>query len=184
MYWISKMHKKVPKARFIAGSADVLTTKLAQVINVLLMEIKKELMRRDKEHIAETGIKRCWFIDSYEEVISWLELLDRPDKASQCINTYDFSTVCTTLALQDLITCLSSAIREAFQGAAPVSTLCCKWEDNDNREAAVDPESQYLTASHTINLVRTLVLSTYVKNGKHASNKLKVSLWVLIQLAI
>jgi len=93
MYWIPKMHKKVPKARFIAGSANVLTTKLAQVINVLLMEIKKEVKRRDKEHIAETGIKRCWFIDIYEEVISWLELLDRPDKASQCINTYDFSTM-------------------------------------------------------------------------------------------
>jgi len=28
------MHKKVPKARFIAGSANVLTTRLARVVNV------------------------------------------------------------------------------------------------------------------------------------------------------
>jgi len=47
-YWVAKTHKKVPKARFTAGSANVLTTRLAQVlvVNVLLVEVKKELKRR------------------------------------------------------------------------------------------------------------------------------------------
>jgi len=53
------------------------------------------------------------------------------------------------------------------------STLCCRWEDKDNREAAVDPDSQYLTAPDIVNLVRTLVLSTYVKNGKHIRKQIK-----------
>jgi len=50
MYWVPKMHKKVPKARFIAGSANVLTTRLARVVNVLLSQVKKELKKLDKEH--------------------------------------------------------------------------------------------------------------------------------------
>jgi len=52
------MHKKVPTARFTAGSANVLTTGLARVVNVLLSQVKKELKKLDKKHIAETGVKR------------------------------------------------------------------------------------------------------------------------------
>jgi len=40
MYWIPKMPKKVPKARSIAGSANVLTIRLARVVNVLLSQVK------------------------------------------------------------------------------------------------------------------------------------------------
>jgi len=64
MYWIPKMHKKVPKVRFTAGSANVLTTRLARVVNVLLSQLKKELKKLDKEHTAETGVKRCLFVDT------------------------------------------------------------------------------------------------------------------------
>jgi len=114
MYWIPKMHKKVPKARFIAGSANVLITRLARVVNVLLSQVKKELKKLDKAHIAETGVKRCWFVDSYEEVVDWLQLLERPKSENQCINTYDFSTMYTTLDLSDLVSSVSRAIKEAY----------------------------------------------------------------------
>ena len=105
-------------------------------------------------------------------------------------NTCDFSTVYTTLDLQDLVTCLGDAVREAFQGHhytllldTAASTLYCKWEDEDAREAAVDPDSLYLRASDVTNLVRTLVLGTYIKNGSHTRKQIKgVSLRLLIQL--
>ena len=149
MYWIPKMHKSVPKARFIAGSSNVLTTRLAQVINTLLGAIKKELKGRDKEHIARTGIKRCWFIDSYEEVINCVKLLDRPSRGGQCINTYDFSTMYTTLDLGDLVSSLGHGIREAFQGhqymlivGTTAASLSCVWEDTDSRELASKAGSQ------------------------------------------
>ena len=85
----------------------------------------------------------------------------------------------TTLDLQDLVTCLGGAVREAFQGhhyllllGTAASTLYCKWEDEDTRVAAMD-EELYLRASDIINLVRTLVLSTFIKSGSHIRKQIK-----------
>jgi len=64
---------------------------------VLLTQVKKELKRLDKEHTAETGVKRRWFIGSDEEVVDWLQFLERPKPENQCVSSYDFSTTYTTL---------------------------------------------------------------------------------------
>jgi len=68
-----------------------------------ITQVKKELKKLDKEHVAETGVKSSCFVDSYEEVVGWLQLLERPKPGNQCINTYDFSTMYTTPDLSDLV---------------------------------------------------------------------------------
>jgi len=56
-------------------------------------------------------VNRCWLVDSYEEVVGWLQLLERPKPENQCISTYDFSTMYTTLDLNDLVSSVSRAIK-------------------------------------------------------------------------
>lgn len=103
LYWLPKMHKSPPSARFIASSSNVLTTKLATSINSILSLIKKELLEKDLKHIAKTGVKRCWFVDNHSKVIAWLKHLPRPQNpALQGVNSFDFSTIYTTLDLDDL----------------------------------------------------------------------------------
>jgi hypothetical protein len=53
------------------------------------------------------------------------------------------------------------------------ASLTCVWEDKDSRELASQPNSQYLTADDIINLVRTLVRSTYIKNGNRIRKQIK-----------
>jgi len=100
------------------------------------MEVKKELKRMDTEHKAGTGIKRCWYINSYEEVVECLKCSDRIYRDDQCINTYDFSTMYTTLDLKDLVECLGAAIKEAFGNHRHLllkgncaGSLSCIWDD-------------------------------------------------------
>jgi len=61
-------------------------------VNVLITQVKKELKKLDKEHIAEIGVKRCWFIDSYEVLVGWLQLFGRETTnlkpENQCTNIY------------------------------------------------------------------------------------------------
>jgi hypothetical protein len=94
-----------------------MTTPLAKVLCPILKLIKDELKRRDNEHIQQHGVKRCFFVDSFEEVTTWLRVLERPaSDALRCMNTYDFATIYTTLDQGDIANSLLFAVREAFQG--------------------------------------------------------------------
>jgi hypothetical protein len=168
IYWLPKMHKQPAKARFIAASADVLTTPLATCINDMLGFIKDELVRKDIQHIIKTGVKRCWFVDNHDKVCRWLKILPRTnDTTSRSIDSYDFSTMYTTLDLDDLVTSVHGAIQEAFQGH-----LCllyhnkknCRWIDTEADKKKQKPNHLY-TADQITHLVRVLVQNTFIKNG-------------------
>ena len=168
LYWLPKMHKSPPKARFIAASYKVMTTKLATTLNRILKLICKELKGKDLGHIKREGYRRCFFVDGYEDVVDWLRAYIRPhDQAERHIATYDFSTMYTTIDLTDLVDKVSVAIREAFEGhsgmkvlRSGVHTICC-WVDT-----GVDPTDRSIySADDIIDLVRILVNFTYISNG-------------------
>lgn len=165
LYWIPKMHKSPPKARFIAGSSSVMTTKLAKHINAMLLFLKKQLLLKDRTHIRKTGVKRCWFVDNHDTVCRWLRYLDRPNNpAMRCIRSFDSSTMYTTLEHDDLIDSVDSAVKEAF---GEHLYLFCNgsttyWVDKEVNEGAV---GNHFTAHQVTHLVKVLVQNTYLKNG-------------------
>jgi len=69
-----------------------------------------------------------------------LQLLERPKPENQYINTYDFTTMYTTLDLSDLVSSVTRAIKEAYgdqhryslvAGNTKSSLAGCRWEDGD-----------------------------------------------------
>jgi hypothetical protein len=92
-----------------------MTTPLAKVLNTMLGHIKQALRARDDSHWQETGVRRCWFVDSYTQAITRLRTHDRPENsAERCINTFDFETMYTTLDHTYIVQSHEYAIREAF----------------------------------------------------------------------
>lgn len=171
LYWLPKMHKAPPKARFIAASFKVMTTKLAVFLNITLKLITKELKGKDLRHIGREGYRRCFAVDGYEEVLDWLRAYVRPqEKEGRSIATYDFSTMYTTIDLVDLVDKVGFAVREAFEGhlglcvvGAGVHASCSFVDD----AAKWEPEgSNSYTAQQVIDLISILVNSTYIANGR------------------
>lgn len=167
LYWLPKMHKDPPKARFIAGSAQVLTTPLALAINSMLGHVKSELIAKDHRHIIKTGVKRCWFVDNHAKVCRWLSQLPRPSNPHhRSVNTFDFSTMYTTLDLNDLVASVDFAIQEAFVDHQYLrfDGRHCEWidEDLDRSERRRDQDYE---ATHITHLVRVLVNNTFIQNG-------------------
>ena len=171
MYWIPKMHKEIPKARYIAGSANIMTTTLAKNINTFLGLIVKELQLRDIEHIKNTGVRRCWIIDNFEYVTGLLPLLPRPpNPKNRGLDSYDFSTLYTTLDLQDAAEKVALKIDEAFGREYTYIKLTktgAQWG-----KGRVPKEGGY-TADDIKLMVKILINNTYVQNGDKIRKQVK-----------
>jgi hypothetical protein len=187
LYWLPKMHKPTPQARFIAASADVITTPLARLLNVMLGAIKRALTARDNLYFLRTGTRRCWFVDSYEEASMRLRSLDPPNNSEdRCISTYDFTTMYTTLAQTGdggIRDSLSFAVKEAFGDQTSLADeeddleiplyrylvynglrKPVLWESVGGPTVSAPPECKF-TADQVVRLVNLLVGNTYIKNG-------------------
>ena len=117
LYWIGKFHKNPPKARFIAGVSNpadlsqkpvannvqrifdrdqyvtrTSTTPASIHLSKQLQKIMQLLLLKDQKRFKTTGIRRCWFVRSAEEV--YLDI-----KANQeCLKgrkprSFDFTTM-------------------------------------------------------------------------------------------
>jgi hypothetical protein len=179
LYWLPKMHKTPPKARFISGSKNIMTTQLARSLNCILALIKKALRDRDQHHLQQTGVKRCWFIDSFDQV-TWnlRNHLHASEEPQQKLATYDFATMYTTLEQRDLVHSLDYAIKEAFGLPTDPPEIKRhrflvfkgvntppKWHDAiDDNDINVDASTLY-SADDITRLVRILVEHTFIRNG-------------------
>jgi hypothetical protein len=181
------MHKATPQARFIAASSSVFTTPLAKALNIMLGAVKKALKARDEIYHNRTGIRRCWFVDSYEEVSLRLRSLVRPtDPTQRCVSTYDFTTMYTTLAQNSeggIVESVGFALKEAFGDQTYLGddeedldiplyrylvyqgpSKPIRWELVGGPPIQA-PASHKFTVAEILRLVRLLINSTYIKNG-------------------
>lgn len=125
-------------------------------------------------------MKRCFFVDSFDQVTQWLRVLERPmDEALRSVNTYDFATMYTTLDQDNIVECVDLATQEAFgqqtdhpgvrkhlyliyiNERAPVV-----WYDEQDRltNVPIDMATAF-TATDVVEMVRILVRHTYIHNG-------------------
>lgn len=178
------MHKSPPKARFIAASYDVMTTPLARMLNTILKLIKSELKARDRVHFNHHGVKRCWFINGFDEATRWLRAFDRAsDKSTHSLNTYDFATMYTTLDQMSIVESLHYAFTEAFGRPDDTleqpchkfvrykgPTLDAEWHNDADLGAATH---ELYTVRDLTRLVYILVTNTYIHNSNHIRRQTK-----------
>lgn len=176
LYWLPKMHKSPPKARFIAASSNVMTTPLAQALTPMLVLIRNQLKARDQQHLTDTGVSRCWFVNGYDEVAQRIRHQPGPlDHQQSSLNTFDFSTMYTALDLSDVEHCLHVAIHEAFgtshdhphhqylvyNGPRRPAT----WFDPHSLRRPNPSDATYYTPSEVSRLIKVLIQNTFIKNG-------------------
>ena len=172
MYWIPKMHKEIPKARYIAGSANIITTALAKTLNIFLGLVIKELQRKDIEHIKNTGVRRCWIIDNFEYVTGLLPLLPRPrNPKNRNLDSYDFSTLYTILDLDDAAEKVALKIDEAF-GQEYTHIKLTKTGGPQWGKGRIPKEEGYTKEDIKL-MVKILINNTYVQNGDKIRKQVK-----------
>ena len=124
IYALPKMHKAVPKSRFIAALFKCLTTKLSILLTKCLNLVLDTLRERDDAHICNTGIRRMFVVNGYEEVAEFLQRRGRQvDSNRKSLYTGDFSTMYTTIPHQDLISKLRLCLVQAWNWYATQNGL-------------------------------------------------------------
>ena len=94
LYWLSKLHKRPYKARFIANSSSCTTTVLSKLLTSCLNAVKKHWIRYYDTVYERVGINYFWSIKNSNDVL--YKFKSKNFKASK-LSTYDFSTLYTTL---------------------------------------------------------------------------------------
>ena len=94
MYWLSKLHKRPYKARFIANSSSCNTTELSKLLTSCLTAVKNHVIRYCEKFYERSGKNLFWSVKNSGEVLN--KLKSRGFRATS-LSTYDFSTLYTTL---------------------------------------------------------------------------------------
>lgn len=103
-YALPKMHKIIPKMRYIAASNKCTTKPLSQIITKCLKLITIQHKRYCNQIYNRTGVNRMWVINNSNDVLD--KIKDYNDNSNndeiKNINTYDFSTLYTNIPHDDL----------------------------------------------------------------------------------
>lgn len=184
LYWMPKMHKA--GKRFIAGSPTCTTREASSVMSDVLQLILRSLREKDDSGLCETGIRRYFVVNGYEEVVSFLHgwprvsVLRRSRPSSSVdrrLFTGDFSTMYTTIPHTDLKQRLGQVCSEAWEWVASHRFHCsadelritwtrwdCQWERTSVAESHTAQLHQFKRTS-VKSLLSFLIDNTFLLNG-------------------
>lgn len=101
MYSIPKMHKKVPKQRFIAASNKCSTKPLSNIITKCLKLILAQQRKYCRQIFLRTGVNMMWIAENSDDILESINDVN-DDKNAKNVYTYDFSTLYTNIPHDDL----------------------------------------------------------------------------------
>ena len=113
-YWLLKMHKDPYGASFIAASSKCTTKPLSELLTSCLSLVMIHFKEYYEGIYRNTGIHCFWIVNNSQQVISTLEDLNTSAKAKH-FDSYDFSTLYTSIPHDSLKNNMSLLIDEAFK---------------------------------------------------------------------
>jgi hypothetical protein len=117
MYMTGKMHKTVPKMRFLAASFGCVTKTLSALLTKVLRQCYKQHQHLNTLRTNKTGINHLWIADSKEVVLKRLDELNEERKGRN-VDTYDFETLYTNIPHKKLKAHICRIIQEAYDSQA------------------------------------------------------------------
>ena len=121
MYWVPKLHKTPYKHRFISASSRCSTTNLSIHLTSALTCIKELLIKYCAKTYENSGVNYFWSVKNSLEVLEKLQTIKRPVTA---IDSYDFSTLYTTLPHNLIKSKLGQLIKWSFSFSG-LQFICC-----------------------------------------------------------
>ena len=113
LYWTPKLHKSLVKHRFIAGSSKCTTKELSSLLTKILTVIKTGLGKYSSIKTSHTGVNNMWILKNSTNLLSSLDFLGVHRATS--IQTFDFSTLYTSIPHDLLKSRMNSIINNAFK---------------------------------------------------------------------
>lgn len=182
LYFIPKLHKLRHAERFICGMANCSTTLLSKVLSKVLGCILQTLRQKDNVRLAETGVRRFFVVNGYEEVANFLHRWLR--SGQRTLYTGDFSTMYTTIPHDDLLSRMEEVLNEAWKwemterGCDDVTQLCLQlhkdgshvWVKTTDRGQAdfmtMRGNVRLMSLKSVVECLKFLLANVYVLNGK------------------
>jgi hypothetical protein len=95
LYWVFKLHKYPFKQRYIAGSANCSTKPLSKLLTCSLSAVKTGLQSYCDTSYSRGGVHQMWILKSSKDLLEHIKYT--PLSSYNSINTFDFSTLYTTI---------------------------------------------------------------------------------------
>ena len=124
MYWLPKLHKKPFKFRFISASSKCTTTKISVLLTSALSKFKEIIVNYCIKAYEHTGVNYFWSIKNSLEVLDKLHAFEKP---FETVDSYDFSTLYTTLPHNLIKQKFSYLIEWCFK-KSDCKYICCNKE--------------------------------------------------------
>ena len=112
-YWTPKLHKSLVKHHFTAGSSKCTTKELSSLLTKILTVIKTGLEKYCNIKTSHTGVNNMWILKNSINLLSSLGHLGVHRATS--IQTFDFSTLYTSIPHDLLKSRMNSIINNAFK---------------------------------------------------------------------
>ena len=112
LYWTPKLHKSPYKHRSIAGSSRCTTKDLSCLLTKLLHTIKDGL-RYCNIKTSSNGVNNMWILKNSTSLLSSLDKLDV--RTATSVQTFDFSTLCTSIPQNLLKSRISNLVHNTFR---------------------------------------------------------------------
>ena len=113
LYWTPKLHKSPYKHRFIAGSSKCTTKDLSCLLTKVLSTIKDGLVRYCNTKTSHNGVNNMWILKNSTSLLSSLDQLDV--RTATSVQTFDFSTLYTSIPHDLLKSRISNLVHNAFR---------------------------------------------------------------------
>ncbi len=123
LYWLPKLHKNPFKFRFISASSKCSTTNLSKLLTNALTTIKTLVTNFCKKCYENNGVNYFWSVKNSFEV---LDRLNNAQTSYDSIDSYDFSTLYTTLPHKLIKEKLAYLIEWSFNKSGN-DFLCCNF---------------------------------------------------------
>ena len=162
LYWLPKLHKNPYGSRFIAASCKCTTKPLSKLLTTCLSAVIKHFKEYCEGIVRNTGVNCFWIISNSLEVMDMLQRINVTRKA-KCFDSYDFSTLYTSIPHDSLKYSLKVLISEAYRvrGALYLAVNkkgMCAW--SNSRGSYVDVSESVL-----MDMVEYLVDNIYICVG-------------------
>ena len=165
LYWIPKLHKTPYKERYIAGSSKCSTKPLSKLLTSLLSAVKTGLQKYCNIMYAHSGINQMWILKNSKQLLEDLKSLSI--SGINNINTFDFSTLYTTIPHSKLKKRLKDFIFRSFfsiNGKRRYNYLVTKRDNTYFVKEHTDATTKY-TEVQIVQMLEFLIDNIFVECG-------------------
>ena len=167
LYWTPKLHKSPMKHRFIAGSSKCTTKQLSNLLTKILTVIKTGQEKYFSIKTSHTGVNNIWILKNSTNLLSSLNHFGVHRATS--IQTFDFSTLYTSIPQDLLKSRMNSVINNAFKyknGATRYTHIKIRRNKSCFTSDPLNGDNKY-TANDICKMIEFLVDNIYVRFGGH-----------------